>query len=95
MAKVLDGKVFDSIQEKMLGILSDGMPHDVFELHRCLRDPLSKVATVAVHLSGMRKSLRQRSQDILTVLFNGAVHYQHVILLEHPRAKEILKDGRS
>lgn len=68
-------------QQRMIDLLSDGMPHDRKELHRCLDDELAQLSAIQFHLSMIRRVLRPRGEDILCVLFDRKIHYQHIRLL--------------
>ena len=52
-------------QEKMLGVLSDGMRHTRQELHACLSDELAPLSNIQMHISNIRKVLRPIGQDII------------------------------
>lgn len=68
-------------QQRMIDLLSDGMPHDRHELHACLDDPLSSLATIKFHLSLIRRIIRLRGEDIICELWERKIHYRHVRLL--------------
>lgn len=70
-----------NVQKKMLAILSDGLPHSRQELHACLSDDMGPLSNIQSHISGIRKVLRPKGQDILCEIFNRTVHYRQVRLL--------------
>jgi DNA-binding winged helix-turn-helix (wHTH) protein len=76
---------FPPVQQRMLELLSDGLPHSKEELHDCLYDELSNIATIQKHISLIRKQLRPHGQDILIEFIRRRVHYRHVRLLSKPR----------
>ena len=45
------------IEERILTVLCDGLPHERDELLVCLNDPLSETSTLSVHLSNIRRKL--------------------------------------
>jgi hypothetical protein len=68
-------------QQRMLDLLSDGLPHNKAELHALLWDNLSYANTIQVHISALRKVLRARGEDILCEFIHRRLHYRHVRLL--------------
>jgi len=84
----MSGTKFTPTEKKMLEILSDGRPHRRKELHACC-GPSSERGTVYRHVSSIRTKLKPKGENIVCVLLNRSVHYQHVRLLQSPY------DGRS
>lgn len=52
-------------QLRILELLSDGRPHTRREMHACLDDDLAQPTAFERHLTGMRKILRPKGEDIL------------------------------
>lgn len=73
-----------TIRDRILAILSDGMPHCRYELLACLEDSEAELRTLQVHISMMRKPIRLRGEDIVCELFDGSPHYRHIKLLVWP-----------
>lgn len=69
------------IQQRMLEVLADGMPHRAEELHLCLNDTDGEIDNVRAHLTHMRKKLRPRGQDIICEWYNRGFYYRHVRLI--------------
>lgn len=72
---------FTPVQQCMLSILADGLPHTRAELHACLSDELGPLRNICVHLSRIRKVLRPAGQDIVCELYRRTICYRHVYLL--------------
>lgn len=72
---------FSPIQQRMLEVLSDGLPHTPLELHACLDDELGPVRNIRAHLTAIRKKLLTKGQTIVGYYHLGKVHYRHVRLL--------------
>ena len=56
---------FTPTQQRMLAVLSDGLPHTVEELLSCIDDTLASKQNVQHHVSDARKVLRPRGQDVI------------------------------
>lgn len=70
------------VQQKMLDILSDGMPHSKEELHTCLSDDLGPITNIRAHLCMLRKVLRPIGQDIVCEYVHWkSLHYRQIRLL--------------
>lgn len=63
---------------RMLEMLSDEKPHNRFELQKCLRDEMTSVDTVKVHIATLRKKLRLERYDISCELLSGESYYRLV-----------------
>jgi hypothetical protein len=72
---------FTPTQQRLLKVLSDGMPHKREELMACLADGLSNPVTVNNHLADIRKFLRLIGQDIICEFIHRQRQYRHVRLL--------------
>ena len=68
-------------QRRMMKVFEDGLPHDRFELHACLEDDLGGMNNVRVHLSALRKKLRNQNKDILVEYIKRGLHYRLVQLV--------------
>ena len=68
------------VGERILQILSDGLPHDREELRRCV-DEMSSFHNLQNHLVALRKTLRPNGEDIVCELANRRIHYRHIRLL--------------
>lgn len=73
--------MFTPTQQRILDVLSDGLPHTPEELHGCLDDELGDIENIRPHLTAIRKQIRPFGADILCVIHNRTAHYQHVRLL--------------
>lgn len=76
---------FTPTQRAILDVLSDGKPHTPAELRPCLGDDLAGNAAVRMHVCRLRKRLRERGQDIVSVTDRHRFRYQHVKLLPLPK----------
>ena len=77
--------VFTPTQQRLLKLLSDGMPHTRKELVKCLDDELTSLDTVNVHISYLRRKLRPIGQDIICEMGSSyKLGYRHVRLLRSP-----------
>ena len=79
---------YTKTQQRILEMLSDGMPHTYLELFSCLPDPEGAMmdygagrATLAVKISDIRKHLRPKGQDIICEFNDRRRMYRHVRLL--------------
>ena len=73
-----------TVPQKILQVLSDGLPHSKKELIPCLSDELSIKPNAAVrqHISNLRKILKLRGETIVCELgYHGQIFYRHVRLL--------------
>ena len=71
---------FTPTQQKIVDLLSDGLPHTRKEVHACLWDELSPLSNIKAHITAIRKKIRPLGQDIICE-YNGKIHYRHVRLL--------------
>ena len=65
-------------QRRMLGLLSDGLPHPRRELVDLLWDQASHPSTIQMHISNLRKKIAHKRQDIACVLWNRKICYRLV-----------------
>ena len=72
---------FTPTQQRIVDLLSDGLPHTKRELFECLVDELGSINNIWPHLTAIRKKLRPRGHDILCEIYNRKCHYRHVVLL--------------
>jgi hypothetical protein len=75
---------FTPTQRRILAVLSDGLPHPVDELVKCLNDETATKQHVAPHLTAMRKLLGTRGETIANRYDRGTICYMHVRLLHSP-----------
>lgn len=70
---------------RIIGLLSDGMPHSQKEMVKCLYDDdQGTVRNLIPHLHGLRKKLREIGQEIVCELVGNGTYYRHVRLLVSP-----------
>lgn len=70
-----------TVKERMLRLLSDGLPHTRQELHSCLNDDLGALSNIRAHISSIRQTLRRRGEDIVCELVTRRICYRHIRLL--------------
>lgn len=75
-----------TVPQRILKLLSDGMPHRIEELHACLHEQDAPFSNVSPHLFALRKALRARGEDIVCRTLSSGFDrwYQHVRLLHDP-----------
>ena len=78
---VLEIKALSLTQIKLLGILADGMPHSIQELHTAIPDELSSPRAVITHISKLRKVLRPKGEDIICEYAKRRRFYRQIRLL--------------
>jgi DNA-binding CsgD family transcriptional regulator len=79
--------IYTPVERRILGLLSDSLPHSREELGRCLSDDLSNDVPRAVrwHVFNLRRKLRDRGEYIVLELVGGRrMCYRHVRLLASP-----------
>ena len=69
------------VQQKMLAVLSDGLPHHRSELHACLWDDQGPIGNIKPHLNMIRKVLRPKGEDIVCIFLHRRICYRHIRLL--------------
>jgi hypothetical protein len=74
-------RLYTITQEKMLKILSDGLPHQDRELHTCLYDGQGEVSNIQPHLTAIRTKIRRNGFDVMCVRQNGDTWYRMVPLM--------------
>jgi len=69
-----------TVQQKMLAVLSDGLPHTRRELFACLYDtsPDTRLANIQQHISHLRKQLRPQGLGIVCELVSRRICYRQV-----------------
>lgn len=73
---------FTVTQQKLLDVLSDGLPHTKGELKKCLPDPeYSEDINVTWHIIKLREQLKPIGQTIVCEFANRKRLYRHVRLL--------------
>lgn len=76
-----------TVQEKMLEVLSDGLPHTRDELFACLYEQDAPIRNIGPHLAALRKKLASQGQTIVCEQLSDARGlmtrraYRHVRLL--------------
>ena len=70
-------------EQRLIHLLSDGMPHPKAEVQGCIGDELSRAARYSA-LSALRKKLRPIGQEIVCETTGRATFYRHVRLLCDP-----------
>lgn len=68
-------------EQKIIDLLSDGLPHQRADVLKCVNDRLADLHTLAVHMFNIRRKVRPFGKDVLLVTRKGGYHYQYVILL--------------
>lgn len=76
-----DGAEFTPVELKILSVLTDGKPHRRQELLESFGDEFTSRNNLNVHLTGIRKVLRPKGQDIICELRMKAINYRWVRLL--------------
>jgi DNA-binding response OmpR family regulator len=71
---------YNTVQQKMLRLLSDGMRHTAKELYNCLYDEEGAASNIHIHLNRIRRKLKERGETIVFVRVNKVSYYQHVKL---------------
>ena len=72
-----DGPVMLSpTEQRLMDLLSDGLPHTKKEMVPCLADPLGGETNVKTHLHNLRKKLLPRNEAVLCVIVGGRIKYQ-------------------
>lgn len=68
-------------QQRIIKLLSDGLPHTREEIHSLLDDALTELSAVRKHVCLVRAKLAGRGETILCELVNRRICYRHVRLL--------------
>jgi hypothetical protein len=71
-------------QRRMLAVLADGLSHSSQELHGCLSDDRQPVSHIHVHITGIRKLLRPRGEEVICQRLDGGTFYRWVRLSAPP-----------
>lgn len=81
---------FTKVEQRMLEVLSDGLPHSRKELHACLYDELSRISSIRYHLSNIRKKLPD-GETVICEYVGTTFKYRHIRLLKpaHTSAKRL------
>lgn len=85
---------FSPTQADILAVLANGLPHTKEELF-AITGEKDRSNSVKVHISNVRKQLRQIGQDIICEFFGypPKVHYRWVVLLDKDEALELIDNG--
>jgi hypothetical protein len=73
--------IYVGIQHRLIEMLSDTRPHLREELMLCLNDGQATPRHLSRHIGALRRKLRPIGHDIVCVLMNRRIGYQHVMLL--------------
>jgi hypothetical protein len=73
--------MFTPTQQRMMNVLSDGLPHSLKELVACLDYELASPRGVAVHITFLRRKLRPIGQDVSCERLNHISYYRLVRLM--------------
>jgi|SRR5580658_10449155 hypothetical protein len=84
---------FTPVQQRIMDLLSDGLPHTRREIHGCLRDEQSKVSAIGVHISDIRKKVLPTGYTFVCTLSSRKIRYRYVQLVNDPKL-EPKGDGR-
>jgi hypothetical protein len=68
-------------EKRLYDVLSDGEPHLVAELQKCLNDDMASLATLEVHISYLRTKVKPYGLGILRTRIRRGAHYQMVYFL--------------
>jgi len=81
---------YTPIEQRIIDLLSDGLPHDRYDLLECLRDKQASLNSLAAAIMRLRPKVRELGQEIVTELFRGSIAYRHVLLLSgiNPRGSD-------
>lgn len=72
---------YTDIEKSILSVLCDGQAHTKEELLAVMPDTLTSPTTLRVHISNLRKKLKQKGHDIICQMANRRGLYRHVRLL--------------
>lgn len=73
-----DRSKFTATERRMLQVFSDGAPHTLEELHKCVSDDLSDMRAAFYHIQNLRKKLEVNNETLRTIRSSSNVLYQHV-----------------
>jgi hypothetical protein len=76
--------VVTKTMQKIMDLLSDGMPHGYPELFACFEDTEVTKKNVYDQMYFIRKVLRPKGHDIITEFYRRRIYYRHVRLLKNP-----------
>lgn len=73
---------FTATEQRILRVLSDGMPHSRHEIRAVLPDDMAGDEAVRQHIFNMRKKLHPIGQDLVCVMTgNAGFQYRQVRML--------------
>lgn len=72
---------YTPIEQRIIDMLADGLPHNRAEVLDCLRDKESNLHALAMVIMRLRPKVRAMGQEIITEHHRGSIAYRHVILL--------------
>lgn len=73
---------FTPTQQRLMDILGDEMSHSKEQLKTCIDDELAD--SLWMHISNLRKKLRQHGRDILTEQLGSRAYYRIIRVLSSP-----------
>jgi hypothetical protein len=76
---------FTETQERILALLSDGLPHTRSEIHGCLPDDMGAITNIKAHLTAIRKKLPPGEMILFTIDRLNRRVYQHVRQIRRAR----------
>jgi DNA-binding response OmpR family regulator len=68
-------------EERILRVLSDGLPHSHDDLRELLCDDMAVKRTINTHVSNIRRKLKPLGQTIVCEYIRKRQHYRHIVLL--------------
>jgi hypothetical protein len=77
-------KGYTPSQQRLIDVLSDGLPHDREELRQALGDDQLTNKNLSDHIILLRRVVRPRGEEIVCELWDGSPHYRHVRFLIWP-----------
>jgi hypothetical protein len=73
---VMELRQLPPVQQRMVLVLRDGLPHKRDELQACLQDELAHPKAVIVQLCKLRKVLRTQGLDVVCRAFGGRSYHR-------------------
>lgn len=75
--------MFTPTEQRIIDLLSDGLPHARSELMGLLNDDMTTVKTLGMHIYRIRNKLAGHGQNIITEVVGGRrqIHFRYVRLI--------------
>lgn len=73
---------YTKTEQRIIKLLSDGMPHPREDLLECMLDPMGNYVALTSHIVRLRRKVRTLNQEIVCELRRGAIYYRQIILLQ-------------